>query len=111
MKHSLPPIEKSILLGAAADLAQLRKTPRPTGYGELALKAACYLASRRIVKTDPADWLGGEVSPSTRMAVSRAYQRLESRKLVERVAMGAGAATTHLELTPAGVKLAKELRG
>ena len=42
--------------------------------------------------------------------VSRAYGRLESRGLVERVIVGDGERITHLEVTKQGFKVARELQ-
>lgn len=105
-------IERDILLGAVADLVELQATEMPPGYGEGDLKRAILNVQEGLVRCDPSKWTRGPMDDAAfRVAVSRAYARLERWGLVtrERMAYGGGERCTHLAPTEAGIELAKEL--
>jgi hypothetical protein len=112
MQLSLSPIERGLLVGAVTELEKLQRTPMASGYGYGELNRVLKDASAGVVRCNAAAWLG-DVSDSARqrMAVSRAYMSFERRGLVQRVACGVtGSQTTHLQLTEAGITLARQLR-
>ena len=108
-------LEKRILRGAAADLARLRagkpirgddRTARPYG-----LREAIEDAKHGLVRLAASRWLGKTLDGAGRMAVSRAYQRLERRGLAERHSLHwAEERATHLKLTAAGIEAARSLK-
>jgi hypothetical protein len=109
MRHELSTVEERILLGAVADVRRLKRHEPVNERLEWRLAQAIEDARLDFVRLDAARWLGQTLSPSDRMMVSRAYQRLEKRGLAERVNFNEGGRVTHLFITPAGYKLAREL--
>src|SRR5262245_60806431 len=112
MTGQLNRLERLILIGAVADLRQLKRTRSPT-WGNSALRRAIQDArEENLVKCDPARWLDERLETAAqRMAVSRAYVSLELRGLIDRVALGcAEKRCSHVRPTSVGVKLAKEFK-
>jgi hypothetical protein len=113
MRHELSSIEKAILGGAVRDLQRLRRgrplegTDRTDNWYRL--RQAVDDAKQGYVRLDAGRWLGQELEPSDRMMLSRAYQRLEARGLVERANVTDGPRATHLYITRAGVRMGKEV--
>jgi hypothetical protein len=113
MCPEITPLEKTILLAAAADLDRLRRGKSVPGInGWHALENAKADAAAGLVRLATARWLGFEtLTPAARMAATRAIRRLEQRGLAERSIEGwAQERANYLRITNAGRKLAKELR-
>ena len=114
MRHELSTVEKQVLLGAVGDIQRLKQrkqligTNRVTGY--FAFETAVLDAKNNCVRLDAGRWLDQVIEPSDRMMISRAYARLERRGLVERVNFSDEQRATHLEITRAGFKVARELQ-
>ena len=99
------------LMGVAADMEDALTEPAPDldidrfRRGEWLIRRR--LALRSMVRLDLQGWLSRPLTPSDSVAASRAYARLESLGLLERVRDGGK--TSHLLLTDAGKALAEEL--
>jgi hypothetical protein len=102
MKTRLSQLEADILVGLIGDLNAIQAKGQPSGYGYSPEKRAWSDVRQGLVRCNPSQWTECDLSdPTQRVAVSRAYKRLESRGLVERFAEG-GHVTTHLAPTEAG---------
>ena len=109
MKHRTPQIEIDILGEAVADIAECLANGFTGGYGFAIEKMRYQDAVNGFVRTDPGRWTGLNVEDSAiRMRVSRAYEALERRGLIERVDMGSGRCT-HIAPTEAGKALVAEM--
>ena len=110
MQQRLNEIERQILTGAVNELKRLRATTVPSGYGHGALMAAVRDATEGTVRCDAARWCrDASYDASGRVAISRAYKRLEAMGLCTRIAGGyVGKSVTHLQLSEAGIALAAE---
>jgi hypothetical protein len=112
MKTQISSLERSLLLGAVSDLQTLRKGQLPDGWGHgsgyFAKQEAIEDAERQIVRLDSGRWLDHPLSASDRVMAGRAIERMERRGLVERATFSER--TTHLIITPQGIRLAEELQ-
>lgn len=105
MIGELTPIEISILVGLVSIMDDLAERPVPSGYGVGMDRRRVLDAREGLVECRSI-----QCHASNRMQTSRAYGDLDRRGLIERVALGRGAATTHLRLTAAGRALAEQLQ-
>jgi hypothetical protein len=112
MQQALNNLDRDILTGAVADLQKFAATPCLPGGGHGELHTAIADARGGLVKCAPCRWVGPTGGDAAfRMAISRAYKRLESRGLVERIALGiCGDRVSHLRPTAEGITLAAQLR-
>jgi hypothetical protein len=102
--------ERAIIVGIAADLAEILGDGRPVGCRDVVQKIRFGNAVDGIVKPDYADWLGyGAGGPALSMRASRTVARLERLGLLRRVREGDANRVTHLSLTDAGRELARQL--
>ena len=110
----LTPHMKTVLRGVLKDIQRLDALPpRP---GPQMDRAAWRETNRERgeldrfgVRHDLEGWLGYPPSASDSAVFSRTLRQMEDRGLVERVSRWGGRRTTHLRLTPAGRRLAREL--
>lgn len=111
MNNQLRHDEEAILRGIAADLASILKAGQPWGYGHAEEKWRYRDAKEGFVRPDAARWFGGPLDSAARMRLSRTLARMEKCGLIRRTSLGFGDGVrhTHIGLTPAGRKLAKEL--
>jgi len=109
----LSPRQSAILRGALRDRDHYSALARPdtsrSGGG-----ATQWLhtqdCKRGFVATNPSVWLGVAMTAADYVSTSRNYKQLERKGLIIRHALGYdGSATTHLELTPEGEAVAREL--
>lgn len=107
--------EKAVLAGVLRDADALAGTdpaslglPYGPKLGRVKMKVADAKAGN--VPTNLAGWIGHAPSPSESVMFHRAYKRLEALGLLERVNLyGYGERTTHLRLTDAGERIARQL--
>ena len=107
-------IERRILCGAARDLARFAVMPWPDIEAPNALRNRFAISDARegLVAVQSVEWVGQSTCNDTalRMAISRAYLKLQKHGLLMRVADGySETRCTHLRLTEAGIALAKQL--
>lgn len=106
---------RAVLVGAYQDRERLAGLDWNPGGKSLRERGAYRVqiaeARRGLVKLNARAWLGRPVNPSDSVGLTRAYARLESAGLIERIRLGLDAdRTTHLSLTDAGAALARKER-
>lgn len=106
--------EKAVLAGVLADrehLAGMDYNGRGLDRNRLgAYRIAIKDARAGYVRVNLAGWIGHAPSPSESVMFHRAYKRLEALGLVERANLyGYGERTSHLRLTDAGERIARQL--
>src|SRR5689334_16961195 len=104
---NLNTMQQSILAGCLADVERVRRIePHRNSYGQYTdLRQAedIKLANEGIVRSDPARWLGQDLSAGDYVMLSRSYKALEKAGLIRRHKLGfGGVGKTHIEITDAG---------
>jgi hypothetical protein len=103
--------QRRIIVGIAADLEHYRRLKRWKHRQRPIDRGRIIDAEFGLVQCQPGRWLEQSLTASDSVSVSRDYRRLETAGLIERHFNGFSTRqTTHLSLTAAGKKLAKELR-
>jgi hypothetical protein len=111
----LNPKEKAVLAGVLRDVEDLAgldpaSLGLPYGLARGRVKMKVADAKAGYVPMNLADWIGHAPSPSESVVFHRAYKRLEALGLVERANLyGYGERTSHLRLTEAGERIARQL--
>jgi hypothetical protein len=103
--------QRTVLLGVLED--QRRLTALPTDVGLRLERGRQRITVRNarngIVPMNLPGWLGRAPTNSDHVLFHREYLRLEDMGLIQRVSFTGSRRTTHLRLTPAGLRLAEAL--
>jgi len=106
--------QKLVLLGVLEDQQRLLELPcgRDIGFSHDEVGRRRVLVRHAIdglVPMNLADWIGRAPTNSDCVLFHREYQRLEAMGLLERINLYGGRRTSHLRLTSAGRRVAKQL--
>ncbi len=102
--------QRAILVGILRDVERLSRLPLQGGRDYAIERYIIADAKLGLVRCNPAEWLGHELTASDRTMVSQAYKQLAEQGFIERHAAGSGGRQlTHVSLTPAGKIAAQHL--
>jgi hypothetical protein len=103
--------QRTVLLGVLED--QRRLADMPTDIGPRLDRGRQRITVRNarngLVPMNLPGWLGRAPTNSDHVLFHREYLRLEGMGLIERISLTGSRRTTHLRLTPAGLRLAEHL--
>lgn len=100
--------QRRLLAEAYREIMDLRSRPRICEHGRANEKIALRDAESFIVRLRASAWLQTDITPSMSVLLARDYQRLQDLGLITKISF-TGERTTHIQLTPSGIEVAKEL--
>jgi hypothetical protein len=103
--------QRTVLLGLLEDQRDLADMPTDVGsrLDRGRHRIAVRNAQNGLVPMNLPGWLGRAPTNSDHVLFHREYLRLEGMGLIQRVSLTGGRRTTHLRLTPAGLRMAEAL--